>query len=88
MNQNLQLIQIAFELKISCLSTNNVRFESYASDLKLIFGQSDLGSGKELIEQHTAITMSWAQVKLAIYAQANLIMYKTQTGVPVQGHLF
>jgi hypothetical protein len=60
---------------------NNVRFESYASDLKIIFGQSDQPSGKEIIEQHTAITLSWAQVKLGIYyLRAQLLMYEAQAG--------
>ncbi len=67
--------------------SSNLRFESYASDLKLLFGQSDLGSGKEVIEQHTAITMSWPQVKLAIYfLTAQLMAYEAQTGMAVPIH--
>lgn len=66
---------------------NNLRFQSYASDLQVLFGQSDMGSGKEVIEQHTAITLSWSQVKLAIYyLTAQLIMYEEQMEVPVQIH--
>ena len=66
---------------------NNMRFESYGSDLKVLFGQSDQASGKEVIEQHTAITLSWPQVKLAIYyLQAQLTVYEGQTGRPVIIH--
>jgi len=46
---------------------NNVRYESTVYDLKLIFGQSDLGTGAELIRQHSAVTIPWALVKLMVY---------------------
>jgi hypothetical protein len=66
---------------------NNIRFEAYGSDLKILFGQSDQASGKEIIEQHTAITLSWAQVKLAIYfLKVQLAIYEAQIGVPVILH--
>ena len=67
--------------------SNNIRFESYGMDLKLIFGQSDQASGSEVIEQHTAITLSWAQIKLAIYyLQVQLMVYEGQTQKPVSIH--
>lgn len=43
---------------------NNVFFEPSAWDMKLVFGQLDQRDGKNLIRQHTAVTMSWAQIKL------------------------
>jgi hypothetical protein len=66
--------------------SNNCRFETYGSDLKIIFGASDQASGKEIIEQHTAITLSWQQVKLvAYYLQVQLALYEAQAG-PVKLH--
>ncbi len=60
---------------------NNVRLETYATDMKLIFGQSDMSSGSEAIEQHTAITLAWVQVKLAIYfLQINVAAYEIENG--------
>jgi len=43
---------------------NNVFFEPSAWDLKLIFGQLDQQQGKNLIRQHTAMTLSWPQIKI------------------------
>jgi hypothetical protein len=66
--------------------SNNLRFETYGSDLKLIFGSSDQATGKEIIEQHTAVTISWQQAKLAIYyLQVQLVLYEAQAG-PVKLH--
>jgi hypothetical protein len=49
------------------LYSNNVQLEQSAWDLKLIFGQLDQSSGKAVVEQHTAMTIPWAQVKLLAY---------------------
>jgi hypothetical protein len=66
---------------------NNVRFENYGTDLKIVFGESDMASGSEVFEQHTAITMSWQQAKLFSYfLQTQLIAYETQMGAPIQIH--
>jgi hypothetical protein len=60
---------------------NNVRFESTVLDLKMIFGQSDQGTGREIIEQHTAVTIPWPLVKTFIYFLAlNLIGHESQNG--------
>ncbi len=60
---------------------NNVRFESTVVDLKLIFGQSDLHTGSEVVEQHTAITVPWALAKMMIYYLAvNVIAQESQNG--------
>lgn len=52
------------------LHANHVYIESSAWDLRLIFGELDQGipgqatPGKEVIEQHTAISIPWPQAKL------------------------
>jgi hypothetical protein len=47
--------------------SNNVIFEPTAWDLKIIFGQLDLAGGKGIARQQVAVTVSWAQAKLALY---------------------
>ena len=47
--------------------SNNVVFEPTAWDLKITFGQLDLVSGKGIARQQVAITIPWAQAKLALY---------------------
>jgi len=47
--------------------SNSVVFEPTAWDLKIIFGQLDLVSGKGIARQQVAITIPWAQAKLALY---------------------
>jgi hypothetical protein len=60
---------------------NNVRFEPTVYDFKLIFGQSDLSSGTEVTEQHTAVTIPWSLIKLVIYfLQVHLIFQEIHTG--------
>lgn len=60
---------------------NNVHFEPTVYDLKIIFGQSDLSTGTEVTEQHTAITMPWALVKLALYfLQLQITFHEMQHG--------
>ncbi|HEX4002935.1 MAG TPA: DUF3467 domain-containing protein [Candidatus Acidoferrales bacterium] len=52
---------------------NNANFEASAWDLKVIFGQLDQAAG--VVDQHTAVTLPWSLVKLALYqlqAQVNL----------------
>jgi hypothetical protein len=43
---------------------NNARFEATVYDLKIVFGESDLATGSEIIRQHTAITIPWALVRV------------------------
>jgi hypothetical protein len=60
---------------------NSARFESTVYDLKIIFGQTDLASGSEIIRQHTAITIPWSLVKIALYyLQVNLIVHEGNNG--------
>jgi len=44
--------------------SNNFQFQPTESDLTIIFGQVDTTSGKPVIEQHTAMTLTWEQAKL------------------------
>jgi len=46
---------------------NSVTFEPTAWDLKLIFGQLDQVSNTTVVKQHLAVTIPWAQVKLALF---------------------
>jgi hypothetical protein len=60
---------------------NNVRFETTVHDLKMVFGQTDLNTGKEVIEQHTGITIPWSLVRLMIYfLRVNLDIHESQVG--------
>ena len=60
---------------------NHVWYESSVWDLKLIFGQLDQSKGPNVITQHTAIALSWIQVKIMIYfLQVNLAIYEVHNG--------
>jgi hypothetical protein len=63
------------------LYANNVFFESSLWDLKLIFGQNAQHIGQSAVEQHTAITLPWPQVKLMLYFMGNhLLTHEIQNG--------
>jgi hypothetical protein len=60
---------------------NNVQFEPTLFDLKVIFGSTDLSATPPTVRQHTAIALSWAEVKvLAYFLQAHLVGHETQVG--------
>lgn len=64
---------------------NNFQVESTAFDLKLIFGLLDqsasIRGGKLAIEQHTAISLAWPEVKLLIYfLQLHLTGHEKENG--------
>lgn len=61
---------------------NNAYFESSAWDLKIVFGQLDQPTGKApLIRQNIAITIPWAQAKLALYyLRLNVEVNELQNG--------
>jgi hypothetical protein len=68
------------------LYANNVRYESSAWDVKIIFGQLDQsgGAGKTIVEQHTAVTVTWPNAKImAYFLLANCLIQQSQTG-PIQ----
>src|ERR1700683_826897 len=49
---------------------NNVQFHPSEWDLKLIFGELDWppdAKGRVVVQQHTAISMSWRQAKILNY---------------------
>jgi hypothetical protein len=46
---------------------NNAFFEPSAWDLKIIFGQLDQSPAGITIKQNIAVTIPWAQAKLALY---------------------
>ncbi len=64
---------------------NNVRFEATVHDLKIVFGETDQSSGKEVIRQHTAITIPWSVAKLARYfIDINTLFHELYVGrIPV-----
>lgn len=65
------------------LYANNIRYETSAWDLKLIFGQLDQGDGpdKSFIEQHTAMSMAWPTARImAYFLTANCAMQEFQNG--------
>src|SRR6202167_4420275 len=47
--------------------SNNLQYQQTEWDLKLIFGQLDWSVDHYVVEQHTAITVSWLQAKLIHY---------------------
>ena len=65
------------------LYANNVRFESSAWDLKMLFGELDQSGGAEAssIELHTAMTVSWPTAKImAYFLTANCLSHQLQNG--------
>lgn len=64
---------------------NNIQFESSAFDLKVVFGLLDQSGApkfeKASVEQHTAISLSWIEVKLLIFfLQLHLDGYEAENG--------
>ena len=49
------------------LYANNVQFQPFAWDLRMTFGELDVRKGDVIIEQHTAMTVTWLQAKLMLY---------------------
>ena len=48
--------------EFASLYANNVQLESSVWDLKIMFGQLDQAKGPNVINQHTAMTMSHTQI--------------------------
>jgi Protein of unknown function (DUF3467) len=46
---------------------NNTFFEASTWDLKVIFGQLDQRHGKNVIRQHTAVTLPWTHAKIIVH---------------------
>lgn len=64
------------------LYANNLQFEASVWDLKMIFGQLD--QAKSVVEQHTAMAISWPQAKITAYfVLLNVLIHQSQNG-PIQ----
>jgi hypothetical protein len=60
---------------------NNVQFYPTQTDLKLVFGEMDWPTGKPIIQQHTAMTVTWLQAKIMHYFLVlQLGIYEMQNG--------
>ena len=46
---------------------NNIQFFSSESDLRLICGELDWPQGNLIVQQHTALVVSWLQAKIMAY---------------------
>ena len=69
------------EDEFDSLYANNVQFEASVWDLKMVFGELDQSSGSTIVEQHTAVTVSWPEAKIMVYYfLVNLIGYQTRNG--------
>jgi hypothetical protein len=75
-------IKFEREEGFTTLYANNTQFEASAWDLKIIFGQLDQSKGVDaVIQQHTAMTLSWTHAKLmAYFLLANVIAQQARTG--------
>ena len=63
------------------LYANDVRFELSAWDLRVIFGEMTKYTPPAVVEQHTAVTVSWLQAKvMAIFLCINVDMHERQNG--------
>jgi hypothetical protein len=60
---------VTFEHTANFVSSyaNSTIFESTAWDLKITFGQVEQVSGQAVVKQHLAVSIPWAQAKLALY---------------------
>lgn len=60
---------------------NNAYLESTGWDLKLIFGQTDLKAGDNVVIQHTAITLPWPYAKvLSYFLQMHIAAHEAENG--------
>jgi uncharacterized protein DUF3467 len=46
---------------------NNINFEASTFDLKILFGQLNQSFDPNIVEQHTAVTVAWAEAKLFLH---------------------
>jgi hypothetical protein len=69
------------EFNLESVYANNSRFESSVWDLRVLFGQLEQHTGKEVIDWHTAVTLPWMQVKILIYyLRVNLAVHELASG--------
>jgi hypothetical protein len=63
---------------------NNTRFEASVWDFKVLFGELEQHTGREVVNFHTAVTMPWLQVKLlCYYIRLNLAIHELTGKVAV-----
>jgi len=60
-------LQFKHAEEFASLYANNVQLEQSVWDLKMIFGELDQSQPGGLVEQHTAVSVSWIQAKLLSY---------------------
>src|SRR5260370_42525715 len=60
-------IEIEHSKSFISLYANHVLFHPTAWDLKILFGQVENRSGTDVVTQDAAITIPWAQAKLALF---------------------
>ena len=64
------------------LYANNVQYEPSVWDLKIVFGELDQSKGPSAVEQHTGITLSWMEAKIAAYFIAlHILAYQAKNGL-------
>jgi hypothetical protein len=81
--QAIPKLEFKHDEDFTSLYANNISFESSVWDLKMLFGQLDQsqGAGNPVVEQHTAMTVPWPQIKLmAYYLVVNLALHQNQSG--------
>ena len=63
------------------LYANNVQYEASVWDLKIVFGELDQSKGPSVVEQHTAVTLSWPEAKIAAYFMLlNVLGHQARNG--------
>jgi hypothetical protein len=61
--------------------SNNIRFESYVWDLKIIFGSLQQRNEQADIDWHTSVTIPWVQAKiLDYYLRLNIAIQERNNG--------
>lgn len=60
---------------------NNINFEASLFDLKILFGQLNQAFDPNVIDQHTAVTIAWAEAKLLLhFLTIQLALYEDMNG--------
>jgi hypothetical protein len=61
--------------------SNNTFLEGSVWDLKILFGELDQKLGTNVVTQHTAVTLSWAQAKVLFhFLRVHLAGYEAEHG--------
>ena len=70
--------------------SNNVQMHPSEWDIKFAFGELDYPEGKMIVQQHTAVSMSWLQAKLMhYYLSVQLGLFEMSHGkIPVPAAVF